>query len=635
MTSQKPKSSLNSKVMRLLGVVIVLLLLGNGAILGFVIWPTFPELEQSKAEQNSLRVHDALMKELEDLGRVARDFSAWDPTYEYVVKPNEEYDHQTFTYDVMSDLEMELIGIYDAEGHRVRSMTVDLETGADISIAPFAGDLPQDHPLLAHTQSNGITGILLTEHGPMLLASFPILQSSREGPVRGSFFMGRLLTDAVVEALAFQTHVSFSVLRTDQQDLSAPEQAVAEQLAQGQDYAFSDAADNLITYQLTPTLMEGAPILIRSETPHSISEIGRTTLTMAIISSLITAVMVMVVIWAMLTKLIVAPLKELTTHVVTVGQTGDLTRRLALERNDEIGILSKEFDAAAEQLNEVRRRLVEQSYQSGMAEIAAGVIHNVRNALSPVAVTVSHLSEVAVMPPAGHLDAAFKDLKSESTPADRRQLLVEYVEAAIKAMLERGQRFAEDLRIVAEQNRHIEQILQDHTALSMGVRQLESVKLSSVIQDAARHIPANENAIVELRVEPGVESMPAVQGNGIIVSQILGNLMVNAVEAIQETGRQSGRIEIDAIRDQENGRDVVHLTVRDNGNGIDPAILDNLFGRGFSTKKGKTGGIGLHWSANSVASMGGRMYVESAGIGRGACFHIILPVADAAESLAA
>jgi hypothetical protein len=75
-----------------------------------------------------------------------------------------------------------------------------------------------------------------------------------------------------------------------------------------------------------------------------------------------------------------------------------------------------------------------------MAEIAAGVIHNVRNALSPVVVTVSHLSEVAVMPPATHLDTAFRDLKSEKTDPERRFMLVEYVEAAMKAMLERGQR---------------------------------------------------------------------------------------------------------------------------------------------------------------------------------------------------
>jgi two-component system, NtrC family, sensor kinase len=65
------------------------------------------------------------------------------------------------------------------------------------------------------------------------------------------------------------------------------------------------------------------------------------------------------------------------------------------------------------------------------------------------------------------------------------------------------------------------------------------------------------------------------------------------------------------------------------------SVLLNLFGRGFSTKKGKTGGIGLHWSANSVAAMGGRMSAESDGPGRGACFHVVLPVATKVEDIAA
>jgi two-component system NtrC family sensor kinase len=593
-----------------------------------VIWPTFSELERREGEQNAQRVAEALMKEQDDLGRSTRDFSAWDETYQYVVEPNEEYDHQTFTSDVMVDLEMQLIAIYDTSGHRVQGMTVDLETGEPISIAPFMGDMPVDHPLLAKDRMNGVTGILLTEHGPMLLASFPILQSTREGPIRGTFFMGRMLDKGLIEGLSDQTHVKFDVYLSDRKDLGPAENAAVADIMNGHEYSFDVSdADNLAIYQFAKTMLDGVPLLIKAETPRSISAIGRTTLALAAISTIMTAILVMAVIWVMLTRLIVAPLNKLTTHVVEVGRTGDLSRRLALERNDEIGVLSKEFDAAAEQLGQVRRRLVEESYQSGMAEIAAGVIHNVRNALSPVVVTVSHLSEVAVMPPATHLDAAFKDLKSEATTPERRAMLVEYVEAAMKAMLERGHRFAEDLRIVAEQNRHIEQILQDHTALSMDKRRLEPVKLSAVIQEAARHLPANEAVVVEVKVSPSIKALPEVLGHPIVIAQILGNLMVNAAESIQETGRLSGRVEIEAELERDNGRDVVHLMVKDNGNGIDPEVLKNLFGRGFSTKRGKTGGIGLHWSANSIATMGGRMFAESNGVGRGACFHMVLPVA--------
>ena len=627
MPGDHPRSSLNSKVMRLLGAVIAILLLANGLIFAFVVWPTFVELERREGEQNAQRVAEAFTKELDELGRSTRDFSAWDVTYEYVVTPDEDYDHQTFTVDVMRDLGLQLSAIYDTTGHRVQGATFDLDSGNPMTIQPFMGDLPADHPLLAKERMNGVTGILLTEHGPMLLASFPILTSTREGPIRGTFFMGRMLNQELVDAMAEQTHVKFAVFRTDTDALDGSDQSALQAIALGMDYAFDTSdRENLKIYQISKTMLDGAPLLVKATTPRSISAVGLSTLLLAAVSTFMTTILVMWVIWLMLTRLIVAPLNELTNHVVEVGKTGDLTKRTDLVRNDEIGVLAKEFDDATEQLGQVRRRLVEESYQSGMAEIAAGVIHNVRNALAPVVVTVSHLSEVAVMPPATHLDAAFKDLRTDTTPPERRAMLVEYVEAAMKAMLERGQRFAEDLRIVADQNRHIEQILQDHSALSMDKRRFEPVKLSQVITEATRLLPANGSAIVEVRVAPNVEGMPAVHGHPIMIAQILGNLMVNAAEAIQETGRVSGRIDIDGTLEIENGRECVHLCVKDNGNGIDPDVLSNLFGRGFSTKKAKTGGIGLHWSANSIATMGGRMFAESKGTGRGAAFHLILPV---------
>ena len=98
MSGDRAKSSLNNKVMRLLG-------RGHrdpacsatASSSPFVIWPTFSELERREGEQNAQRVAEALMKEQDDLGRSTRDFSAWDETYDYVVEPNEDYDHQTFT----------------------------------------------------------------------------------------------------------------------------------------------------------------------------------------------------------------------------------------------------------------------------------------------------------------------------------------------------------------------------------------------------------------------------------------------------------------------------------------------------------------------------------------------------------
>jgi C4-dicarboxylate-specific signal transduction histidine kinase len=194
-------------------------------------------------------------------------------------------------------------------------------------------------------------------------------------------------------------------------------------------------------------------------------------------------------------------------------------------------------------------------------------------------------------------------------------------------MRDKGRLVADELKMIAEQNRHIEQVLHDHTALSLGVRQLDSADLSKIIPQAQRLLAQRPGPHIEVVLSPQLERQPLVAGNPVVLVQILGNLMVNAAEAIAERGLPAGTIEVSGEVANEGGKEMVHLVVRDDGAGIDPATLANLFERGFSTKKGKTGGLGLHWSANSLRAIGGRMYAESDGRNTGARMHLLVPLA--------
>lgn len=82
-----------------------------------------------------------------------------------------------------------------------------------------------------------------------------------------------------------------------------------------------------------------------------------------------------------------------------------------------------------------------------------------------------------------------------------------------------------------------------------------------------------------------------------------------------------------AVREEANGATVAHFIVEDNGAGIQPSDLGRIFERRFSTKQ-RGSGIGLHWSANTVAALGGKLFAESPGEGRGASLHLILPIAE-------
>ena len=70
--------------------------------------------------------------------------------------------------------------------------------------------------------------------------------------------------------------------------------------------------------------------------------------------------------------------------------------------------------------------------------------------------------------------------------------------------------------------------------------------------------------------------------------------------------------------------DVVKLTIKDNGSGIDPLIRDKIFRPNFSTKNSGMG-LGLAIVKNIIESSRGQIYFETE-IGIGTSFHIELPI---------
>src|ERR1700692_2446582 len=71
----------------------------------------------------------------------------------------------------------------------------------------------------------------------------------------------------------------------------------------------------------------------------------------------------------------------------------------------------------------------------------------------------------------------------------------------------------------------------------------------------------------------------------------------------------------------------VHLHCKDDGVGIAAANLERVFDKDFSTKSRETNyGIGLHWCANAIGALGGRIWAASEGPGLGASMHLMLPL---------
>ena len=98
-------------------------------------------------------------------------------------------------------------------------------------------------------------------------------------------------------------------------------------------------------------------------------------------------------------------------------------------------------------------------------------------------------------------------------------------------------------------------------------------------------------------------------------------LLVNAVEAMKETGDRDGELSVRLDGDA----DAVAIHITDSGGGIPPEVLPRIFEPFFSTKDKESGvGLGLAVVYGIVQRHGGEIDVDTAP-GRGTTFHLRLP----------
>ena len=395
------------------------------------------------------------------------------------------------------------------------------------------------------------------------------------------------------------------------------------------DRIWSDA--HIIALPMAGENADGAPIavvVVAWDLSHHFGAAGQAIQEDAIKGALATIVVLLVLLYVV-HRIVTQPIGTLTRHVAELGISGDLglVGEDLTQRRDEIGVLANEFNKMVEALADSRQKLQNQSYVHGMAEMASGVLHNIRNALNPISVGIWKLEESARSASLGRIETALSELGSEATPLDRRQKLASYLRAAVEKLVAQQHTLADEIHELGQHSRHIEQILQDVDLTGRRRRKPEAINLDKLAEECAAMIPGRAESPITVEIDPALARLPAVLGNRITLTQVVGNLMVNAAESIRMAGVADGKIAVTGYREAVDGKDMLHIEVRDNGGGISEEAMASLFQRGFSTKQQKKGGIGLHWCANSVIAMDGKIHATSDGDGKGATFHLLLPAA--------
>ena len=245
----------------------------------------------------------------------------------------------------------------------------------------------------------------------------------------------------------------------------------------------------------------------------------------------------------------------------------------------------------------MRSRLEASSRLAALGTLVAGVAHEVNN---PLAGTLSGLT-LAI------------DLLEERVAEATRPGGEPIAPEAVRAILE-------DLQNAREAAQRVATIVRDLATFARPGARREPVDLGKVVREALHWVEKGARKDVGLQVE--ISASPEVEGSGSQLSQVVVNLLNNAIRAIP-----SGRPGHVVVRAGHGVPGMARLEVVDDGVGMSAEVAARVFDPFFTTRETGDGtGMGLAICHAIVAVHGGTIQVQSQP-GRGSTFRVELPIA--------
>jgi signal transduction histidine kinase/CheY-like chemotaxis protein len=258
---------------------------------------------------------------------------------------------------------------------------------------------------------------------------------------------------------------------------------------------------------------------------------------------------------------------------------------VAIERT----VQYEELQEAHESLKAAQKSLVDAERLNALGQMAAGVAHDFNNLLTGI------LGRVELL----------------QTKIDTQRADLPYLQSQLEKLHKLALQGAATVRRIQEFSR----IRKDSPS--------ESVDMNSVVDNAVEVTRAkweNECETRGVRVDVRFEGgrIPTIQGNAADLTQVVSNLIFNAVDAMPE----GGRLTLKTFLEQNT----IILEVSDTGDGMSTEVKEKLF-QPFFTTKNNGYGLGTSIIYGIVARHGGEIEVSSEE-GMGTTFLLRLPVAN-------
>ncbi len=611
-----------AKVTILLGLLFTALLAAQWSIQQRLVLPKFVELERESARTDMQRVVYAVEREEQALGAQAADWGNWNDTWNYMHRHFAAYEHDTLTDTAVKTLKVDYIALVATDGRIDWNRALDPLSGKRLPIRLNRTDHLENEWSRALAQGRPISGLIATDSGVLIASGAPVLDGFGQGPTRGMVIMGRFLNNAELLRLGNQAQVKLD-MRPWKESPGAGTSPYKEIWA---------GAVKLTESAMTTRIergfanASGEPLLIFGiNVPRTISRRGAEAVQYSTRMVAAAAGIALLTLMVLLGRIVLSPLARVTDHAQRIAVADDLSARLGYDSRDELGTLAGAFDNMVERLAQTRRELVDRSFESGAAENASGVLHNLGNAMTPLSVNVATLQQQLGTVSLDDLHQAMLELQHGPEDAERRRDLHRFLLLSI-AELKRAQGVAsEQLRDIIEQAGIIQTVLAEQHKLQRGGAVLLPMSPAELVALSLRQMAPAQRARLELDISPRLAALGTLYLPCTTLGMVLQNILQSAAEAAAGAGAGRSRVHIEAEVLSAEHRRALRLTITDETTGVAPDDMPQLFQRRDSGKSAATNS-GLHWCANTLGALGGSISAHSEGLGHGTRFELLIPL---------
>ena len=559
-------------VIALLATTLCLILILN-FVSNSVIQSNFSKIEQDQVTQTIGTTQAAVINMVSAMDSELVTWSQLNSTYEFIKNLNSEYQQTYLTVSSLSNLGVNFAFFLNSNGNFVTGMGLNLTTMQPMQIPQDIITQISTDNLIWNLKSVGsdIRGFILTEEGPLMIASRPVLMTNGAGPARGVLIFATYYNSNEIKKLTYIMNLPMSL----ETIASWEKENNIQNSTLSASYIIPVNQQYITGYDIIDDI-NGQPILAVGATmPRTVYDQGLATVSYIDQVLLVAGIIFSAIIVLLLEFAVLRRLGKLTNIASKLGKRENPSQELPVSGNDEITWLTLSFNGLLQEIQSQSLKLQKSERMSAIGELARQIGHDLRNPLTSTKYATYYLRQ-----------------KGNKCTNEDREKMLNIIEGDIKRS---------------------DKIINDLIEYSSDINlEIEKCSPKSLLKGAMSKLQVPER----IKVENHTLDEPMMLADVSKIERVFMLIIKNAIEAMPK----GGTLEIRST--QEDSKE--QITFIDTGEGIPAEILPKIFSP-LLTTKAQGMGFSLAICKRIVDSHGGKIKAESAA-GKGTTIKITLPI---------